>query len=96
MLRLPLNSYEGNYTADPGRLEEAGRVVLRYCDAGGQVTDEANPNGSLANIAGVGNLRGNVAGLMPHPERAVEEVLGSTDGRTLLESFVGSLAPAHA
>lgn len=99
VLRIPLNSYEGNYTTDPNtfaEMEETGRVVLRYCDENGNVTEAANPNGSLGNTAGITNRAGNVAGLMPHPERAIEEVLGSSDGRILLESFAASLAPAHA
>ena len=93
VLRIPLNSYEGNYVApaaDVAALEEAGRVMLRYCDPSGAVTDPANPNGSMNAIAGIANAAGNVAGLMPHPERASEEILGSTDGRVLLESFVAA------
>lgn len=90
VLRIPLNSYEGNYVATPETvrdLEAKGQVLLRYCDASGVVSNEANPNGSVANIAGVSNAAGNVAGLMPHPERAVEAVLGSTDGISLLQSL---------
>lgn len=92
VLRIPLNSYEGNYAADTAELDRAGRIVLGYCDSAGNLTDAANPNGSLQNAAGVANRAGNVAGLMPHPERALEEVLGSADGRILLESFVESLS----
>ncbi len=93
VLRIPLNSFEGNYVAPAPVLDdlENGGVVLRYSDADGSVSDAANPNGSLNNIAGIANGGGNVAGLMPHPERAIETVLGSTDGRILLESFVASL-----
>ena len=92
VLRIPLNSYEGNYvTTDIDVVEADGHVILRYCDASGEVTEEANPNGSTNSIAGITNTRRNVAGLMPHPERAVEEILGSTDGRTLLESFIASV-----
>ncbi len=90
MLQIPLNSYEGNYVADAttlGSLEANNQVVLRYCDAAGNVTAAANPNGSMGNIAGVANRAGNVAGLMPHPERAVEAILGSTDGTSLLASI---------
>jgi phosphoribosylformylglycinamidine synthase len=93
VLRIPLNSFEGNYVApDPviASLEDDG-VLLRYCDAQGSVTEAANPNGSTNNIAGIAASNGNVAGLMPHPERAIETILGSTDGRVLLESFVMSL-----
>jgi phosphoribosylformylglycinamidine synthase I len=98
VLRIPLNSYEGNFVApaeELAALEADGRVVLRYSDAAGDVTNAANPNGSSNNIAGITNAGGNVAGLMPHPERAVEEILGSADGRVLLESFIASVrAPA--
>ena len=94
VLRLPLNSYEGNYTAATGTIAELvddGRVVLRYCDPVGSVGEASNPNGSTDAIAGVAGTAGNVAGLMPHPERASEETLGSTDGVVLLESFILSL-----
>jgi phosphoribosylformylglycinamidine synthase len=99
VLRIPLNSYEGNYTAPPdvlADLEAADRVVLRYCHPDGTVSDDANPNGSDHNVAGIANQRGNVAGLMPHPERASADVLGSTDGNVLLESFVAAAVPVHA
>ncbi len=99
VLQIPLNSYEGNFVAPPAevtRLEKAGRVVLRYCDEAGVANDETNPNGSTNGIAGLASAAGNVAGLMPHPERAIEEVLGSDDGRVLLQSFVESLRPAAA
>lgn len=99
VLRIPLNSYEGNYVAPPAdleRLERDERVMLRYCDPAGDVDDDANPNGSADAIAGITNAAGNVAGLMPHPERAIEEITGSSDGRVLLESFVASLEPVKA
>jgi len=80
-LRIPLNSYEGNWVDPSGE----GRVVLRYVD---------DPNGSQDRAAAVSNAAGNVVGVMPHPERATEDVLGSTDGRILLESFLHSLIPA--
>ncbi len=101
VLRLPLNSYEGNYiapAADLVRLESQGRVMLRYCDAAGVADEATNPNGSTNSIAGIANEQGNVAALMPHPERAAEEVLGSVDGRVILESFVASMVrePAPA
>jgi len=89
VLRLPLNSYEGNYVApvdEIDSLEASHRVVLRY--------HGENPNGSTHAIAGLASAAGNVAGLMPHPERASEAVLGSTDGLVLLESFAASLVPA--
>ena len=84
VLEIPLNSYEGQYTADPNR---SSAVTLTYSDRSGVVSPAANPNGSTDNIAGITNEAGNVAGLMPHPERAVEVVLGSTDGLVMLESF---------
>lgn len=93
VLSIPLNSYEGNFVAPPAdltRLEEGSQVMLRYCDPTGDTTRD-NPNGSTNAIAGIMNAAGNVAGLMPHPERATEEILGSADGRVLLESFVMSL-----
>ena len=94
VLRIPLNSYQGNYIApadDLVALESNGQVVLRYSDADGKVGAETNPNGSTNAIAAVANTAGNVVGLMPHPERASEEILGSADGITLLQSFVRSL-----
>ena len=86
---------QGSFTADPDVLAEVeanGRVVLRYCGPDGTVGDEHNPNGSANSIAGVANAAGNVVGLMPHPERASEPALGSTDGIVLLKSFVSALA----
>lgn len=80
-MRIPLNSYEGNWV-DPS---DAGRVVMRYVD---------NPNGSQDRAAAVANASGNVVGVMPHPERATDELLGSSDGLVLLESFLESLVPA--
>ena len=80
-IRIPLNSYEGNWV-DPTR---RGRVVLRYVD---------DPNGSQQQAAAVANDRGNVVGVMPHPERAIHDFLGSSDGNLLLEGFLHSLAPA--
>jgi phosphoribosylformylglycinamidine synthase len=92
VLTLPIAHAEGRYVhADPAALEAAGQVVFRYVDAAGGVTAAANPNGSLANIAGVANARGNVVGLMPHPERASEAILGGVDGRTLFDSLRGYL-----
>jgi phosphoribosylformylglycinamidine synthase I len=95
VLRIPIAHGEGNYFADPDvvrHLESTGRVVFRYCDATGQVTNAANPNGSLNNIAGICNEARNVVALMPHPERACETALGSADGLVLFESVVGALA----
>ena len=94
VLRLPIAHGDGNYFADPdtiARLEANRQIVFRYTNARGEVTDESNPNGSLAAIAGLCNERRNVVGLMPHPERACESALGSTDGLIILESVVRSL-----
>ena len=95
VLRIPIAHGEGNYYADPatiGELESGGRVIFRYCDANGQVTDEANPNGAVNGIAGICSTGRNIVGLMPHPERACEPVLGSADGLVLFESVVSQLA----
>lgn len=90
VLQLPISHGEGRYFADPATLDEleaSGRVVLRYADAGGAVTPSANPNGSERSIAGIANERGNVLGLMPHPERAAEAEVGGTDGLRLFRSL---------
>ena len=94
-LKIPIAHMEGNYYADPqtlGRLEEEKRIIFRYADPDGNVTEEANPNGSLANIAGICNEDRNVLGMMPHPERACEAALGSRDGRLLFESLLAGMA----
>jgi phosphoribosylformylglycinamidine synthase I len=94
VLRLPIAHGEGNYFAPPdviARLEANGQIVFRYTNAAGVVTDEANPNGSVAAIAGLCSERRNVVGLMPHPERACESALGSADGLRVFESAVESL-----
>jgi phosphoribosylformylglycinamidine synthase len=91
VLRIPIAHGEGNYYAEPdvvARLEGNRQVIFRYTDAGGVPTDESNPNGSVANIAGLCNERRNVVGLMPHPERACEMALGSSDGLILFESAI--------
>ena len=91
VLRMPIAHGEGRYTADEAtldRLEGNGQVVFRYVDAGGADNPGANPNGSMRAIAGIVSERGNVLGMMPHPERAVEALLGSTDGLGLFESIV--------
>jgi len=95
-LTMPIAHGEGRYTVDAAtleRVEDEGLVVFRYVDANGEATDAANVNGSLDNIAGVRNAAGNVVGLMPHPERALDPLLGSADGRVLFESV---LATVHA
>ena len=95
VLRIPISHGEGSYYADPDTLAElnaGGRVVFRYCTTGGEATTDANPNGSLENIAGIVNARGNVLGMMPHPERCCEAALGGTDGRRIFESVLGAIA----
>ena len=94
-LRMPISHGEGRYYAAPETLaamRERGQIVFRYATADGRVTAEANPNGSLENIAGVRNAAGNVVGLMPHPERAAEALLGSEDGLPL---FLGATQNVH-
>jgi phosphoribosylformylglycinamidine synthase I len=94
VLTVPIAHGEGNYEADRAtleRLEGEGRVVFRYVDADGNTTDEANPNGSWHNIAGITNEAGNVLGMMPHPERATERILGSDDGLALFTSLAASV-----
>ena len=86
VLRIPISHYDGCYYADEetlAGLESNGQVVFRYCTPEGEVTPEANPNGALHNIAGIMNKKGNVLGMMPHPERACELLLGGTDGNLL-------------
>jgi phosphoribosylformylglycinamidine synthase len=94
LLQIPVAHGDGRFTADPDtleRIEMAGQVVFRYVDKDGEATDAANPNGSLRNIAGIRNAQGNVLGMMPHPERAMEPLLGSTDGIPLFASLFESL-----
>lgn len=91
ILRIPIAHAEGNYFCSEEEwtvLQDEYRVPFRYCDESGEITTESNPNGSLHNIAGVTNQQGNVLGLMPHPERASRQVLGSVDGLQILENFV--------
>jgi len=94
ILRIPVAHGEGNYHADADVLQQLhaeGRIVFQYCDPQGNVTEEANPNGSQFNIAGIVNAKGNVLGMMPHPERACSPLLGSTDGLGIFRSIVRSL-----
>ncbi|NUN71013.1 MAG: phosphoribosylformylglycinamidine synthase subunit PurQ [Bacteroidetes bacterium] len=94
ILNIPIAHGEGNYFADPDtirRIEDNGQVLFRYCDAYGEVTEAANPNGSVNGIAGIMNAEGNVMGMMPHPERACEASLGSADGRKVFESLIDSV-----
>ena len=93
-LRMPIAHAEGNYYADQealDRLEKEGRVMFRYANQNGETTIESNPNGSANNIAGIINAHGNVMGMMPHPERAVESVLGSVDGLELFKSLLAHI-----
>jgi phosphoribosylformylglycinamidine synthase len=99
LLRVPIAHGEGCYFADEetlAKLKSNNQILWRYVDAQGQPTEAANPNGSLDNIAGICNERRNVAGLMPHPERASETLLGSTDGRLIFESLVHALENREA
>ena len=96
-ITIPIAHGEGCYYAAPDTikaLEDNDQVLFRYCDANGQVTEAANPNGSLHNIAGICNRAGNVLGMMPHPERASDAALGNTDGLALFEGLLKALAVA--
>ncbi|HEY3761271.1 MAG TPA: phosphoribosylformylglycinamidine synthase subunit PurQ [Verrucomicrobiae bacterium] len=94
IMKIPIAHGEGCYFADEATLEKLktnNQILWQYCDATGNLTDVANPNGSLLNIAGICNERRNVAGLMPHPDRASEDILGSADGRLIFESVIAAL-----
>ena len=95
VVKMPVGHTEGNYTAPPEVVEQLsreGRIVFRYCDADGRVVDSANPNGSVNGIAGICNAEGNVVGLMPHPDRCSERLLGNDAGIKMFESAVAALA----
>jgi phosphoribosylformylglycinamidine synthase I len=95
ILSMPVAHAEGNYVCDDATLAELqneDRIIFRYCDAEGRATPEANPNGARDNIAGICNRERNVVGLMPHPERACEDLLGSSDGRGVFHSLAATLA----
>jgi phosphoribosylformylglycinamidine synthase len=97
VLKVPVAHGEGNYFTDAGQLKELqdnDQIVFRYCNADGETTEDANFNGSIDNIAGICNSGRNVLGMMPHPERAVEEILGSSDGKQIFESVLKELAVA--
>ena len=97
VVRMPISHGEGRYFIDQEtfkRLVDNDQVVFRYCDERGNLTKEANPNGSLDHVAGVCNERRNVLGLMPHPERAAEAILGSEDGRLMFASILDTFARA--
>jgi phosphoribosylformylglycinamidine synthase len=94
VVSMPISHGEGRYFADTAtlaQLEANRQVVFRYATVDGRVTKDANPNGSLGNIAGITNVEGTVLGLMPHPERAAESALGGTDGLLIFQSLLGSL-----
>ena len=93
ILRIPISHGEGNYYVDEptlAHMEAQGQVLLRYSSPEGEMVDAANPNGSVGNIAGIVNERGNILGLMPHPERCCEAVLGGTDGMFIFQSLISS------
>lgn len=95
VITLPIAHGEGRYFAEADtltQLENNGQILFRYCNAQGKITDNSNPNGSLKNIAGITNESGNVLGMMPHPERASDEVLGETDGLALFQSLLKETA----
>lgn len=97
LLRVPISHGEGNWQADEetvSRVEDNGQVLLRYADETGNLTTATNPNGSVNSIAGLVNEAGNVLGLMPHPEKACEELIGGADGNVLFESMIQSAATA--
>ena len=96
-LHIPMSHGEGNYQADADtikRLEDNGQVVFRYADANGNVTPDINPNGSINNIAGIVNERGNVLGMMPHPEKACEKLIGGDDGNVIFTSIIDNFVQA--
>ncbi len=97
VLKVPVAHGEGNYVTDSDqlkKLQDNDQIVFRYCDKEGRTTEEANFNGSIDNIAGICNQQRNVLGMMPHPERAVEEIIGSADGKRIFESVLNELAVA--
>ncbi|HZG54430.1 MAG TPA: phosphoribosylformylglycinamidine synthase subunit PurQ [Pyrinomonadaceae bacterium] len=99
VLSLPVAHAEGNYVCDDetlAELQSENRIIFRYCDPEGRATSAANPNGARDNIAGICNRARNVVGMMPHPERACEDLLGSSDGRGLFHSLAATLAAAAA
>jgi phosphoribosylformylglycinamidine synthase len=99
VLHLPVAHHEGSYFVDPatlGSMERKGQVILRYCTPDGAVEASANPNGSVSNIAGVCNEAGNVFGLMPHPERCAEAILGGVDGLRMFHSLLANARPGSA
>ncbi len=93
-LKIPIAHGEGNYFTDENTLEELednNQIVFKYCTSGGAITQDANPNGSISNIAGIMNKKGNVLGMMPHPERSSDSVLGKTDGSLIFNALVNNI-----
>lgn len=98
VLKIPIAHADGNYYTDPvtlGGIKANAQVIFRYCTAEGKVTPAANPNGSLDNIAGIMNADGNVLGMMPHPERSAESVLGNEDGRLIFLSILSAFGTSE-
>lgn len=94
IIKLPIAHAEGNYYTDPvtlSTLQATAQIVFRYCDKDGNTTTTSNPNGSIDNIAGIRNAKGNVLGLMPHPERGAEAIFGNQDGHFIFESMLASM-----
>ena len=97
VLKLPVANAQGNFVLPPdGNSSQGRRIVLRYCGDGGALTSEANPSGAEDNIAGIANSRGNVLGMMPHPERSFESLLGSEDGKKMFESVISWIKSRNA
>lgn len=95
VIRIPIAHNEGNYFTDPDtlkKLKDQGRIAFRYCDDSGKTDASANPNGSIDNIAGILNERGNVLGMMPHPERLIDAMLGGLDGKPMFDGLIEALA----
>jgi phosphoribosylformylglycinamidine synthase len=93
-LKIPVAHGEGNYFADEitlREIEDNNQIVFKYCTSDGSITNESNPNGSIMNIAGIINKKGNVLGMMPHPERSSDSVLGKTDGSLIFKSLVNNI-----
>jgi phosphoribosylformylglycinamidine synthase len=98
VLKIPIAHADGNYYTDPvtlGGIKANAQVIFRYCTPEGKVTPEGNPNGSLDGIAGIMNADGNVLGMMPHPERSAESVLGNEDGRLIFQSMLSSFGKSE-
>ncbi|MAH84752.1 MAG: phosphoribosylformylglycinamidine synthase I [Rhodospirillaceae bacterium TMED8] len=94
IIRVPIAHHDGNYFCDDvtvNRLEDQNRIAFRYCESDGSVSDDANPNGSRHNIAGILNRRKNILGMMPHPERLISSTLGGSDGKAMFDSAVTAL-----